>query len=625
MKMLRVFSSLSIGLVILLCAGFIISQAAPGNPALSPPMNSHNNPSTTQVSIEYDELIDAGTVNENTFAIYAMQTGLKNGTRGVDGSTIIMTPTNPFYPGEMVQASATKATLSITAEQPISPTVWQFRIATEGGTGLYEHSDYFGNGWTNAIDLGDMDGDGDLDTVLVKQGDSGQVWANDGNGNYGTSPLDTFGGSNMAFDLGDVDGDGDLDVVACWYELEPAQVWKNNGAGNLGVAAYDTFGYFRCTSVNLGDVDGDGDLDALFVNSYLSIQVWLNDGTGAFGDAAFWSIPRNYSCPAGELGDIDGDGDLDILFVAYQNHQGEIWLNNGSGNFGEAAHDLFGDGYCTDMVAGDLDGDHDLDVVLSKRSPVYRQEVWMNDGSGDLGETAFDVFSTTYALNTEERIALGDLDADGDLDLLVNNQTNPREVWLNDGGGAFGPDVYTTFGPNESDWEVALGDIDNDGDLDAVFGTLESGATYYNSAWINLNDPDLTISKSVRPEVVRVGEWVTFTLEFSNLGVEPATDVLIYDLIPYQFTNTHVISAGVAITQINTTYEWRAQDLLPGQGGVITITSQVQWDVVGTEEIDNTAYIDYKEDDSNYTNNSSTATVIKVDYSIYLPLVVRQP
>jgi hypothetical protein len=112
--------------------------------------------------------MDAATVSTQTFAVHAFQTGLLTATYDVQGGSIILTPTRPFFPGELVQTTATTHTLSITGEQLLSYTVWGFRAAVQGGSGaLAPHpiSPTFGAGDSRAVALGDVDGD--LDALVA--------------------------------------------------------------------------------------------------------------------------------------------------------------------------------------------------------------------------------------------------------------------------------------------------------------------------------------------------------------------------------------------------------------------------------------------------------------------------
>src|SRR5215213_8261326 len=137
---------------------------------------------------------------------------------------------------------------------------------------------------------------------------------------------------------------------------------------------------------------------------------------------------------------------------------------------------------------GDLDGDGDLDLVLAKgRHTPLLDRVLMNDGKGhftasDLGPTA----DRTYTA------ALADLDGDGDLDVLTSNDTPDKKlVYLNDGKGRF--TVAGTWGvPEWSTRNAAVADLNGDGTLDVIaanrpgpsFVCLNQGNGRFTSACI---------------------------------------------------------------------------------------------------------------------------------------------
>ena len=162
-------STLILALVLTLGLLISLSRAAPGNPDPDPDPHTHAVPPTTTVSLTYDEDMDAVSVSTQTFAVHAFQTGLLTATYGVRGGSIMLTPTRPFFPGELVQTTATTRTLSITGEQPLSYTVWGFRAAVQGGSGAFAphpSAPTFGAGMSRDIALGDVDGDGDLDVLV---------------------------------------------------------------------------------------------------------------------------------------------------------------------------------------------------------------------------------------------------------------------------------------------------------------------------------------------------------------------------------------------------------------------------------------------------------------------------
>ena len=126
------------------------------------------------------------------------------------------------------------------------------------------------------------------------------------------------------------------------------------------------------------------------------------------------------------------------------------------------------------LAVVDVDGDGDLDIVIGNYG--VRTSLYLNDGTG-----TFDDASATHmprvALDYTLDLAMGDVDGDGDLDLvLANGGVCPsgcplfNELFLNDGTGRFFD--ATSRMPVDGDLteSVVLGDVDGDDDLDIIFG-----------------------------------------------------------------------------------------------------------------------------------------------------------
>jgi len=342
--------------------------------------------------------------------------------------------------------------------------------------------------------LGDIDGDGDLDML------GAEVWLNDGNGAFVRT------GQFVSGPLGDLDGDGDLDAVAS------GEIWMNDGSG------YFVSSGQSLRAGDLGDLDGDGDLD-LFVDFN---TVWLNDGTGFFSQG--YQSPFRYMCRASALGDLDQDGDLDVV-VAQEEGLNKILVNDGNANFDEIDQ-AFDSQDSIDSTLGDLDGDGDLDLVMVERTPPlqgpYQGEApweftlveWRNnsviagcceDSCGRIGRTrcngdwleTCDIaqdgcarWTNTLDCSSADEICkgdgllfvdtgqifhgmyvplgpLGDLDGDGDLDLVRQGSDSGSDFWLNDGSGYFIEHAHA--------WSCSVfkyGDVDGDGDLDFLCGSV---------------------------------------------------------------------------------------------------------------------------------------------------------
>jgi hypothetical protein len=426
--------------------------------------------------------MDPATVTTQTFAVHAFQTGLLTQTYEVISGTIALTPIQPFHPGELVQASATTATLSLgDGTGPASPTVWRFRTAVAGSTGEFADSGQsLGDAVSRAAALGDLDGDGDLDAFVANDGPN-RAWRNDGDASF--TVAQSMGNSDsVAVALGDLDGDGDLDAFVANFNAPGAQanlVWLNDGGAQGG--APGTFndsgqrlGDSDSVAVSLGDLDGDADLDAYVANyNYPAGQpdeVLLNDGTGTFSDSG-QSLGAEYSRGLA-IGDLDGDGDLDAFVTIANGQPNRVWLNDGSGTFSDSGQ-LLGAGTSVAVALGDLDGDGDLDAFVAN---VGANKVWLNDGTGTFTDSGQNLGSSTSF-----GVALGDLEGDGDLDAMVANLSagQANTIWLSDGAATF-VDSGKNLGDTAS-FGVSLGDLDGDGDLDPFFAN--DGA---NKVWLNL-------------------------------------------------------------------------------------------------------------------------------------------
>ncbi len=239
-------------------------------------------------------------------------------------------------------------------------------------------------------------------------------------------------------------------------------------------------------SVALGDVDTDGDLDVLTANvasGVNTVSVRLNDGAGTFSGATEVGVGRGPESVA--VGDVDGDGNLDLLTTSRGQGLVSVRLNNGSGAFSGTTDVPVGNGSLSgpvSVVVGDVDGDGDLDL-LTANNHANSVSVRLNAGNGTFtGSHNVPVGSGVYG------VAIGDVDADGDLDVLTANfLANTASVRLNDGTGIFSgtQDVPVGLGAEN----ITVGDVDGDGDLDLL--TANYGT---NTVSVRLNDGTGTFS-----------------------------------------------------------------------------------------------------------------------------------
>ncbi|MHC4946352.1 MAG: FG-GAP repeat domain-containing protein, partial [Planctomycetota bacterium] len=188
------------------------------------------------------------------------------------------------------------------------------------------------------------------------------------------------------------------------------------------------------TNAVLSDLDGDGDLD-LICSSDTQSKVWLNDGSGKYIDAQVSGINVKPAY-ALDLGDADNDGDLDCIFgcsdiSGIQGVRNELWINDGTGKFTKSTKANFKRDLTWSVKFGDMDGDGDLDIVEGNYPNIEIRKgmnrVWWNKGDGDFKDSGKEL-GNYWTLS----IGLGDVDRDGDLDIVTGNTGDSNLIWFND-------------------------------------------------------------------------------------------------------------------------------------------------------------------------------------------------
>jgi len=310
---------------------------------------------------------------------------------------------------------------------------------------------------------------------------------------------------NYGIDVADIDEDGDLDLWVSDCGRVGDQVLVNDGSGRFAdetgrrLSRPDASEDWKRTSFGedavFADVDGDGDLD-VYVNSDLSNRpdttpepeaLFINDGSGRFVDEIEDRLPidvlwRQGTSDWADFADLDGDGDLDLVRTTRaplesapleQNGRTGLFLNDGEGFFTDATERLPDDAGRSTAGFGlaDVDHDGDVDMILAHHDlspgrPETALSVYINDGDARFEDASQRFWPRQAAREVGfiGRFALGDVDNDGDTDLVA--PASGAALLYDAQAGRFRPEGIPL--PNGSHLAAVLEDVDNDGYPDLI-------------------------------------------------------------------------------------------------------------------------------------------------------------
>ncbi len=329
-------------------------------------------------------------------------------------------------------------------------------------------------GFGMAAVAADYDNDGDRDLFVTNYGRD-SLYLNNGDGTF-TDVTQKAGVGSELWSLGasffDFDRDGLLDLYVGGYlvfdpeyrnfyaaEAFPGPLsyrgqkdilYRNKGDGTFedvtrAAGVYSTKG--RAMGVAACDIDDDGDEDLYVANDGMENYLYRNHGNGTFEEialrtgTAFGQNGEATSAMGPEFGDFDGDGLIDLLVpdMGY----GCLYRNTGKGFFEEKSAEMGIAavlGQYTSWSGNFLDYDHDsvLDVFIVNGDAHHLEPEEDTLFRGKGGRSFVDVSGASgpaFKLKAVGRgSAAGDLDDDGDLDLLVLNLNGPARLYRNDGG-----------------------------------------------------------------------------------------------------------------------------------------------------------------------------------------------
>ena len=344
-------------------------------------------------------------------------------------------------------------------------------------------------GYGMGIATGDIDNDGDTDVFLANFG-ANQLYLNTGEGRFHdiTATAGIAGSDwSIAATFADIDADGLLDLYVANYLVfdienhEPCRLYSSRRSyctpsnypratdklyRNLGGGRFEDISRSSGVESGLGagmgvvaaDFNSDARTDFYVANDADENFLWLNRGGGRFEDDAPMAgaaVNGNGVAEASmgiAVADFDGDGDEDLFMTHDVKESNTLFVNDGSGWFedrsnilGVAVGSMAYTGFGTGWVDVDNDGDLDLfaangsvQIVESQRNagvvPPLKQfnQLWLREGERYRLTDGGPAFTTD---GVSRGAAFGDLDNDGDLDIVVSNNHGPARLYRNDSRG----------------------------------------------------------------------------------------------------------------------------------------------------------------------------------------------
>ena len=411
-----------------------------------------------------------------------------------DGDLDVFVIQGDMFSGKLIDSALSPP------KSPLSSRLFRNDMAGPTGPALHftdvtEHARIDVRGYGMGAATGDYNNDGCVDLYVTKLG-SNQLLRNNCDGTFSDATAvsrTADPGWSVSAAFVDVDRDGWLDLfvgqyvnysiaanVVCYsvsgqrdycppsaYRARPSHLFRNNRDGtftDITAAAGMATEFGPALGISTSDFNGDGWIDLYVANDGAPNQLWMNQRNGTFKNtallagAAVSAEGRLKASMGVDAGDFDEDGDDDVFVGELTGQGADLYVNDGAGVFVEGSaqagirlrtlpYTTFGAAWL------DADNDGRLDLALANGAVTHtaealaanerfklqqRRQLFRNIGKGRFEEVTDRAGRAFSSEDVGRGAAFGDLDNDGDTDIVVANDNGPVRVLVNNVGSRAG-------------------------------------------------------------------------------------------------------------------------------------------------------------------------------------------
>ena len=359
-----------------------------------------------------------------------------------------------------------------------------FILLGDGKGGLGAAQSVSTGSLAGALVAGDFNGDKKVDLAVAGSTNVSLLLGN-GDGTFQAPINSPAGGGPTQLAAGDFNNDGHLDLAVTNFSQNTVAILLGTGNGSFAAPLLIPVA-LNPTGIAVTDMNRDGKADVVVTNSGTDqVSVVLGKGDGTFQSPVTFTLlsgPENnngYRPSYVAVDDFNGDGNPDVVVSNRIASTATILLGDGKGNLGKPTNLLVGATPLA-VVTGDYNHDGHRDFITSNNAPGT-VSLYFGKGNG-----TFQVEPSIAAPTRADQIVVGDFNEDGVPDFVTANaglsssNGNSVSVVLGKKGGKFGTETTIMTGPVPE--SVAIGDLNHDGHLDLVVANEGVAPLFQNAS-----------------------------------------------------------------------------------------------------------------------------------------------